>query len=77
MSGQDKDQPPYYLSLQPSEMAVFRSACQIYAAYVSSGQATPENAPQFHTRAIQEAIKIGMLVEKSVESDGELKGKLG
>ena len=73
MSSQDKDQPPYYFSLQPSEMAIFRSACQIYAAYISSGQATPDNASQFHMRAIQEAIKIGMLVEKSVESDGEMK----
>ena len=74
MSLQDKNTPAHYFSLQPSEMAVFRGACQIYAGYVATGQVTTENSTEFQRRAIMEAIKIGKTVEKAVESDDELKG---
>ena len=73
MSLQDKNQPSHYFSLQPSEMAVFRAACEIYAAYVASGQVSEENKKDFYRRAISEAISIGRIVEKSIESDDELK----
>ena len=73
MNLQNKNQPAHYFSLQPSEMAVFRGACEIYAAYVASGQVTTENSAEYYRRAITEAINIGRIVEKSIESDDELK----
>jgi hypothetical protein len=63
---------PNYLSLQPSEMAVFRAAASIYAAYVSSGQVDDDNQHEFHVKSIKEAIKLATIVEKTILSDTEL-----
>jgi hypothetical protein len=59
-----------YLSFQPSEMAVFRGACSIYAGYVAAGNAGEESMK----KAIDEALRIAVAVERAVESDNELKG---
>ena len=72
MSLEKKKQSQRYFSLQPSEMAVFKSAAQIFAAYVSSGKVTEENKNDYYKIAIQDAIKIAAIVEKNIESDDEL-----
>ncbi len=62
----------YYMSLQPSEMAVFRAASEIFAAYVASGQVASEDArKQFMRQAISDAISLATHVEKLIQSDNE------
>ncbi|MFW5698297.1 MAG: hypothetical protein ACOCZK_05645 [Planctomycetota bacterium] len=72
------DQPPrrenerYYMSLQPSEMAVFRAASEIFAAYVASGQVGDEHArKQYMRQSISDAISLATHVEKLIQSDNE------
>ena len=72
MSLEKKKQSQHYFSLQPSEMAVFKCASQIFAAYVSSGKVTEDNKSDYYKTAIQDAIKIGAIVEKNIQSDDEL-----
>ena len=72
MSADENKPSAYYFSLQPSEMAVFRSAAQIFAGYVSCGKVNAQNKSEYYTMAIQDAIKIGLMVEKNVDSDDEL-----
>ena len=62
----------HYLSLQPSEMAVFRAACQIYSGYIASGQATEDTSDQYMKKSINEAIRIARSVDQAVQSDDEL-----
>ena len=71
MSPEEKKQSQY-LSLQPSEMAVFTSASQIFAAYVCSGKVTDENKNSYYKTAIRDAIRMAVIVEKSIQSDDEL-----
>lgn len=70
-----KSGPPYYFSLQPSEKAIFQGACDIYAAYIAAGHVNKSNAKEMQNRAIQEAIRIGQIVEDSIESDDEMRSK--
>jgi hypothetical protein len=77
MSQEEKKQSHYYFSLQPSEMAVFRAASQIFAAYVSSGKLTDDNRSDYYRIAIRDAIRIAQIVEKSIESDNELSTSKG
>ena len=72
MNLEKKKRSQRYFTLQPSEMAVFESAAQIFAAYVSCGKVTEENKNDYYKIAIQDAIKIGAIVEKNIESDDEL-----
>ncbi len=64
-----------YLSLQPSEMAVFRAASEIYAAYVASGKVVEGKENAYMQKAIKEAIQIAYHVENYVISDEELEEK--
>ncbi len=43
MSPEEKKKTQQYFKLQPSEMAVFKCASQIFAAYICSGKVTEEN----------------------------------
>jgi hypothetical protein len=72
MSPEEKKQGQHYFSLQPSEKAVFRSAAEIFAAYVCSGKVSEDNRNEYYKMAIRDAIKIGQVVEKSIQSDEEL-----
>ena len=74
MSPEEKKPSQRYFSLQPSEKAVFKCASQIFAAYISSGKVTEDNKNDYYKIAIRDAIKIGLMVEKSIESDDELPG---
>lgn len=72
MSAEEKKQGQYYFSLQPSEMAVFRGAAAIFSGYVCAGKVTAENKSEYYKTAIRDAIRIGQIVEKSIQSDEEL-----
>jgi hypothetical protein len=72
MSPEEKKPSQRYFSLQPSEKAVFQCASQIFAAYIASGKVTEDNKNDYYKIAIRDAIKIGLIVEKSIESDDEL-----
>jgi hypothetical protein len=61
----------WMLKLEPSEMAVARSASQIYAAYVSTGRVSPGSEPQWMQKAVHEAIQIAYLTDQAVQSDDE------
>lgn len=52
-----KNDKPIYFSLQPSEMAIFRAAAQIYAAYISSGKVTEDNVQEYRAKSIREAVR--------------------
>jgi hypothetical protein len=54
MSPEEKKQSQY-LSLQPSETAVFHCASRIFAAYVCSGKVTDENRNSYCKTAIRDA----------------------
>jgi hypothetical protein len=80
MTQKEKKRAQQYFSLQPSEMAVFKCASQIFAAYICSGKVTDKNKSDYYRIAIRDAMRIGAIVEKSIESDDELpasKGKSG
>ena len=72
MSPEEKKKSQRYFSLQPSEKAVFKCASQIFAAYICSGKVTEENKKDYYKIAIKDAIRIGQIVEKNIESDDEL-----
>jgi hypothetical protein len=72
MSPEEKKQGQHYFSLQPSEMAVFKCASHIFAAYICSGKVSEENKKEYYKTAIRDAIRIGDIVEKSIQSDEEL-----
>lgn len=77
MSPEEKKKGQRYFSLQPSEMAVLAGASQIFAAYISAGKVTEENKNDYYKIAIKDAIRIGQIVEKSIESDDELPAAKG
>jgi hypothetical protein len=72
MSSEEKKQGQHYFSLQPSETAVFRSAAEIFAAYICCGKVSEENRNEYYKTAIRDAIRIGQIVEKNIQSDEEL-----
>ena len=77
MSPEEKKKSQRYFSLQPSEKAVFKCASQIFAAYICSGKVTEENKKDYYKIAIKDAIRIGQMVEKAIESDDELPAAKG
>ena len=62
----------YHFNLHPSEKAIFTAAANIYAAYVTTNQVTPENNPEMMKKAITAALTIARHVENIVQSDEEL-----
>lgn len=72
MSPEEKKPKQRYFSLQPSEMALLAGASQIFAAYISAGKVTEESKNDYYKIAIKDAIRIGRIVEKNIESDDEL-----
>jgi hypothetical protein len=58
--------------LQPSEMAIFRSASDIYAAHVSVGHVAEGSEDEYIKKSISVSLKICDIVERKVVSDDEL-----
>lgn len=77
MSSEEKKPSQQYFSLQPSEKAVFQCASQIFAAYICAGKVTEDNRKEYQKIAIRDAIRIGQMVEKAIESDDELPAAKG
>ena len=64
----------YYVSLQPSEMAIFRAAASIYASYVAIGNVNEENENAMMKKSIKTSIKMANAVDELVRSDDEVSG---
>ncbi len=62
----------FYMSLQPSEMAVFRAAATIFAGYITSGRVTDENENEMMRKSIKVAIKMANTIDKAIASDDEM-----
>lgn len=60
-----------FLRLQHSEGIVCDMASRILAAYVSSGQVTPENEDQLIERSATLAIRLATKIDRALESDDE------
>jgi hypothetical protein len=60
-----------YLSLQPTEQALTIAACQIFAAYIASGQVQGDTEVWIE-KSINEAIMIGQRVDDKVIVPGEM-----
>ncbi len=61
-----------FLSLQPSEMTVARSAANIYAAYIAAGRVPEGKEQDWMRRAIGEAFTIARLTDEAIHSDDEM-----
>ncbi len=61
-----------FFTLQPSEMAIFRGACDIYAAYISAGRVDEGQEMDFMRKAITETVSIAQAVEEHIDSDEEM-----
>ncbi|MBX3399371.1 MAG: hypothetical protein KF873_11555 [Gemmataceae bacterium] len=61
-----------FLSLQPSEMIVARSAANIYAAYIAAGRVPEGKEQDWMRRAIGEAFTIARLTDEAIHSDDEM-----
>jgi hypothetical protein len=61
-----------YISLQPSEMVLVQAAAQIFSAYITSGQCTPETEEEFLKKAIRHAIRIARKTDDAVQADKEV-----
>ncbi len=64
----------FYSSLQPSEMAIFRAAANIFSGYVATGKVNEENENDMIKKSIETSIKIAHAVEEAVQSDEEIAG---
>lgn len=64
-----------YLTLQPSEAVVVQGACQIYAAYISTGKVEEGQEDAWMARAIQETLKIARATDSAVIADDEMDTK--
>ncbi|MCK5565418.1 MAG: hypothetical protein KAJ07_09245 [Planctomycetes bacterium] len=62
----------HYLSLQPSEKAIFQAAANIYAAYIASNQVNNDNQAKLMKKSINAAIAIAKNVENIIQSDEEM-----
>jgi hypothetical protein len=59
------------ISLKPTEQTLTSAASRIYAAYITAGRVDEGQEKQWMDRAIREAIRIGRIIDESVQSDGE------
>jgi len=60
------------LKLQPSEMAVARSAASIYAAYITAGRVTEGTERDWMRRSVREAYQLARLADDMIQSDEEV-----
>ena len=58
--------------LEPSEMAIFRSASDIFAAHVAAGNVKDGEEDEYTKKSISVSLKICDIVEDKVISDSEL-----
>ncbi len=56
----------HYISLQPSEIAIFQAAANIYASYIAAGQVTDKNQAEIMKKAIAASISMAQHVDDLV-----------
>ena len=61
-----------YISLQPSESAVFQSAANIYAAYIIAGKVPDGEETAWMEKSIRQSIKMAKATDATLVSDDEL-----
>lgn len=61
-----------YISLQPSEGILVQAAAQIFSAYITSGQCTPDNEDEYLKKAIKHAIRMARITDDAVQADKEV-----
>ena len=64
----------FYANLQPSEMAIFRAAADIFSGYIAAGQVGDINESEMIKKSIGISMKMADMVDKAVQSDGEIAG---
>ncbi|MBL4885086.1 MAG: hypothetical protein JKY95_11200 [Planctomycetaceae bacterium] len=62
----------YYANLQPSEMAIFSAAANIFASHVATGKVNDDNENDIIKKSIEISMKIARTVDNAVQSDDEL-----
>ncbi len=60
-----------FIRLQHSEGVVCHMASRLLAAFISSGQLTPENEDVLVDRSIRMAVKLAFRTDRAIESDDE------
>lgn len=60
-----------FIRLQHSEGVVCQMASRLLAAFISSGQLTPENEDVLVDRSIGMAVKLAFRTDRAIESDDE------
>jgi hypothetical protein len=60
-----------FIRLQHSEGVVCQMASRLLAAFISSGQLTPENEDVLVDRSIGMAVKLAFRTDRTIESDDE------
>ena len=63
---------PIHVRLEPSEMAIFRSASDIFAAHVVAGNVKDGEEDHYIEKSISASLKICDIVEEKIISDTEL-----
>ena len=58
-------------SLDDDSQTIAQAASRIYAAYIIAGRVEDGQEKLWMDRAIREAIRIGRIVDESIQSDGE------
>ena len=64
----------FYANLQPSEMAIFRAAADIFAGYVAGGKVDDDNEQAMIKKSIEISMRMADTVDKVVQSDDEIAG---
>jgi len=60
------------LNLQPSELALFRAAAQLYAAYLTLGRVPAGAEREWMARALDDALVLARMADEAVVSDDEM-----
>lgn len=61
-----------YIALQPSEAVLVQAAAQIFAAYIASGQCTPDKEDEYMKKSLRHAIRLAMTTDELVQADKEV-----
>ena len=73
MEYDDYDNNDKRLSVQlaSTEAAVLAAASRLYAAYITSGQASANNEKEFMKKSIKQALLMATTIDDSIKAEGE------
>jgi hypothetical protein len=73
MEYDDYDNNDKRLSVQlaSTEAAVLAAASRLYAAYITSGQASAANEKEFMKKSIKQALLMATTIDDSIKAEGE------